>query len=289
VHFILEKYLYYVAGLQMYSIGLNNRTIMIKRIRLFELHDLERFPGIWRDLFTEFLSFYESSRKIYSPVASLFEPVIRASECFTIIDFCSGAGSPVLTVSESFDAGLADRVHVILTDKYPNIKAFKEISENANSRIDFINKPVDAINVPENLCGFRTFFSSFHHFNEDSASAILSDVVRKRQGIGIFEYTERALIKYLILFGIPLHLWLLLKFSLVRPVRWRRLFWTFIIPVLPVTVFWDGIVSCLRTYSERELDELARPFSDSGYLFKSGRIKSSMPFYITYLIGYPKV
>jgi hypothetical protein len=256
---------------------------------MFELHELDRFPRIWRDMFTEFLSYYESSKKIYAPVASLFEPLIRVNEGFTVIDFGSGAGSPVITVTNSVDADIADKMQVYLTDKYPNIKAFKEISDSTNGRIKYIDTTVDALNVPEGLCGFRTFFSSFHHFNEDSAQDILSDVVRKRQGIGIFEYTDRSLIKYLFLFGIPLQLWLLLKYSLVRPVRWRRIFWTFLIPILPVTVFWDGLVSCLRSYSQGELDELIKPFSDCGYSFKSGRIKSSMPFYITYLIGYPKV
>jgi hypothetical protein len=261
---------------------------MKKRIHLFEFHDFDRFPKIWRDLFTEFLSYYESSKKIYAPVASLLEPIIRRNEGFTIIDLCSGAGSPVVTVTDAVDADIAGKIKVVLTDKYPNIKAFKCISDNTNGRIKYIDKPVDAMNVPENLLGFRTFFSSFHHFNEDSAFAILTDAVSKSQGIGIFEYTEKTLIKYIFFFGIPLHLWQLLKFSLVRPVRFRRILWTFLIPVLPVTVFWDGIVSCLRSYSIRELNDLIKPFSDCGYSFKSGRIKSSMPFYITYLIGYPE-
>ena len=142
---------------------------MKKRIHLFEFHDLDRFPKIWLDLFTEFLSYYESSKKIYSPVTSLLEPIIRMNEGFTIIDLCSGAGSPVVTVTNAFNADFAGKMHVVLTDKYPNIKAFKDISDNSNGKIKYIDKSVDAMNVPESLLGFRTFFSSFHHFNEDSA------------------------------------------------------------------------------------------------------------------------
>jgi hypothetical protein len=271
----------------MQSIGLNNRDMMKKRIRLFELHDLEWFPNIWRDLLTEFLSYYESSKKIYAPVAGLLEPIIGMNEKFRIIDLCSGAGSPVVTAINAARSDIACKTEITLTDKNPNIAALKGLSDNSNNRIKYIDKPVDAMNVPENLQGFRTFFSSFHHFNEESARDILSDTVRKRQGIGIFEYTERSLLKYIFLFGLPLDLWLLLKFSLVKPVRWQRLLWTFLIPVLPVTVFWDGIVSCLRPYSEKELEELIEPFRDCGYSWKTGRIKSSMPFYVTYLIGYP--
>ncbi len=261
---------------------------MKKRIRLFELHDLEGFPDIWRDLFTEFLSYYESLKKIYAPVAGLLEPVIGMSESFRIVDLCSGAGSPVVTAMNAASADIACKTEITLTDKNPNMAAFKGLSDNSNGRIKYIDKPVDAMNVPESLHGFRTFFSSFHHFNEESARNIISDAVEKRQGIGIFEYTEKSLLKYIFLFGLPLDFWLLLKFSLIRPLRLRRILWTFLIPVLPVTVFWDGIVSCLRSYSEHELEELIKPFRDRGYSWKTGRIKSSMPFYITYLTGYPE-
>jgi hypothetical protein len=272
----------------MCSIKLNNRNIMKKRIRLFELHDLEWFPGLWRNLFTDFLSYFESSKKIYAPVEGLLEPIVRMNESFKIIDLCSGAGSPVVTVINAAKADIASKIEVVLTDKYPNIKALKGLSDNSNGRIKYTDKSVDALNLPENFTGFRTFFSSFHHFNEDCAKAILTDAVCKHQGIGIFEYTDGPMVKYLIPFGIALQLWLLLKFSLLKPLRWQRFLWTFLIPVLPIMVFWDGFVSCIRSYSEKELEELIKPFRDCGYSWKTGRIKSSIPFYVTYLIGYPE-
>lgn len=261
---------------------------MKKRIRLFELHDLENIPALWRNMFTDFISYFESLKKIYAPVAGLIETVAAMNEGFKIIDLCSGAGSPAITVMNASKPEIASRMEIILTDKYPNMAAFRNISDNSDGRIKYITEPVDALNMPENLKGFRTFFSAFHHFDEASAAAILSDAVGKRQGIGIFEYTDRSMIKFLIPFGIAMQLWLLFKFSLLKPLRWQRFFWIFLIPVLPVMVFWDCFVSCMRSYSVREIEELIIPFSDCGYSWKTGRIESTMPFYITYLTGYPE-
>jgi len=259
----------------------------MKRIHLFEFHELNWFPKTWRNLFTDFLSYFEATEKIYAPVASLLTPIIEKSEKFSIIDLCSGAGSPIFTVVNTVKGNISDKIQVILTDKHPNTYSFARIAKKSKGRIKFVDKPVDATNVPEKLQGFRTFFSSFHHFKEEFAHAILLDAVNKREGIGIFEYTERSLLLRLVLFGIPLQLWLFLNTPLIRPFRWQRIVWTYLIPIIPLIFFWDGIISCLRSYSESELRKLINKFDGCEYSWKIGRIKSTMPFNVTYLIGVP--
>ncbi|MBU4315293.1 hypothetical protein KJ673_02710 [Patescibacteria group bacterium] len=260
---------------------------MNKRIHLFEFHELDWFPKIWRDLFTDFLSYFEATEKLYVPIAPFLLPIIKINNTFTVVDLCSGAGSPIVSVVNAISDNIDSNVQIMLTDKFPNVPALTRISKESGGRIKFIDKSVDATDVPEYLQGFRTFFSSFHHFREKSALAILSDAVNKGQGIGIFEYTERSLLLRLALFGIPLQLWLLLNTPWIRPFRWQRILWTYLIPILPVVIFWDGVVSCLRSYSESELNKLINKFSYSEYSWKVGHIKSTMPFNITYLIGYP--
>ena len=44
---------------------------------------------------------------------------------------------------------------------------------------------------------------------------------------------------------------------LIRPLRWSRLLWTYLIPLVPVITLFEGLVSCLRTYSVQELHDLA--------------------------------
>jgi hypothetical protein len=74
----------------------------------------------------------------------------------------------------------------------------------------------------------------------------------------------------------------------IRPFRWRRLFWTYVLPLVPLTCVWDGVVSHLRAYSLEELEDFARELRVEHYIWKAGRIQiPSTPAHVTYLVGYP--
>jgi len=38
-------------------------------------------------------------------------------------------------------------------------------------------------------------------------------------------------------------------------VSWVQILFTYVVPILPLLIFWDGLVSQLRTYSVQELEE----------------------------------
>lgn len=259
----------------------------MKRIHLRELHDLSWFPSSWRDLFTDCLSRFEADKDIFAPVAGLLAPLIEGSPDFTIVDLCSGAGLPVMGVLDSLDEAVAGKVRLTLTDKYPNIAALERVSSESRGNVSLVNRSVDALDVPGDLVGFRTLFSSFHHFDEGSARAILSDAVSKRQGIGVFEFTDRRLLSRLLYYGIPLQIWLLRNTPSFRPHRRHRILWTYVIPVVPLALCWDGVVLCLRSYSPSELRGLIDEFRDVDYSWDIGRVESTRPFRVTYLIGRP--
>jgi hypothetical protein len=86
----------------------------------------------------------------------------------------------------------------------------------------------------------------------------------------------------------------LLTTPFIRPFRWSRLFWTYIIPAIPFVLCFDGIVSCLRTYSVEELHTLIAGVnatsSDTGYVWEVGHVPSPLsPIGVTYAIGYPSL
>ena len=85
---------------------------------------------------------------------------------------------------------------------------------------------------------------------------------------------------------IPLSAWLVVP--LTSPFKWSRLFWTYLIPVVPFVLLFDGMVSCLRVYSVPQLRELTQDLGGSEYLWESGRQKAAyLSIPITYLIGHP--
>jgi hypothetical protein len=51
---------------------------------------------------------------------------------------------------------------------------------------------------------------------------------------------------------------------------WRRLFWTYVAPIVPLLVPWDGLVSGLRLYSLNELREIVEGLPSNDYRWEIG-------------------
>ena len=259
----------------------------MKRVHLFELCDQAWFPAVFRNAATEYL---ETSLR-FSGQAEFLVPkladALRDGGTDRIVDLCSGSGGPVpLALEELRERGVEARA--TLTDAFPNLAAFEHVAAASSGRIDFVPDPVDVTVVPRQLSGLRTLFNAFHHFRPETARTILRAAARDRSPLAIFELVGRD---PLFLIGI-LFSWLGVLFVMpfVRPVRFSWLFFTYLIPVVPLLVVWDGLISCLRIYSVPELEALAAEIEAEveDYRFEVGRIRlGRAPAYATYLIGMP--
>jgi len=259
----------------------------VGRVHLFEFHDLGWFPAVWRDLLTDFLSFHAATFRPYRRVAPLLAEALEEAGTSEIIDLCTGAGSPILSLGPDLDRLGVGEASITLTDKYPNVNALRCAVGEGGDSIRLVESPVDAMNVPSELTGFRTLFTSFHHFRPGDARSVLADAVRKDEGIGVFEYTERNwLVWALPTLLIPLFVWLCTPF--IRPFRWRRLLWTYLVPIVPFVAMWDGFVSNLRTYSVGELGRLVKGLDNPHYRWQIGRVRSIGLSRVTYAIGSPR-
>lgn len=129
-------------------------------------------------------------------------------------------------------------------------------------------------------------FTAFHHFRPEQARAIVADAVRQREGIAVVEATQRGLLSTLLMLPAPLVVWAFTPF--IRPFRWSRLLYTYLIPLVPLVTLFDGVVSCVRSYSVDELRKLAASFGAAGYHWEVGAVRGKgNPVPITYLIGVP--
>ena len=133
----------------------------------------------------------------------------------------------------------------------------------------------------------RDSFNAFHHFRPETARAILRDAVAAGQPIGIFEVPERRLHTILPMLLTPLFVWLATPF--IRPFSWLRLLLTYVVPIVPLCCLWDGVVSQLRAYSDRDLLSFAAGLDDANYEWRAGQEPvGSIRVKITWLIGIPK-
>jgi hypothetical protein len=256
------------------------------RIQFIEIHEQPWFPSFLRDEVTDALQYGIGFLKAYAPVGPALQSALHSSSSRTILDLCSGGGGPWMELSRSLK-GDACANQICLSDKFPNLIAFQNVRAASGNHITFCKEPVDARNVPRELKGFRTIFSSYHHFPPEEARAVLQDAVDARESIGIFEVTRRAPSAIGLMFP-----WALLVFVTtlwMHPFRWSRLFWTFVIPVIPFVVLFDGLVSCLRTYRPQELREIIGKLTGREYQWDVGEhLSGSGRIPITYLIGCPR-
>lgn len=255
------------------------------RIHLFELEDQSWFPGVLRDAGTAYLrKAPEVAGQTKLLVAPLMD-VLKRTGVREIVDLCSGGAGPLPSLVPALAEEGVD-VHVKLTDLYPNDGALDLVCEQSEGRIDRVREPVDATDVPRKLVGLRTMFNGLHHFRPEAARAILADAVEAGQPFGAFELVARHPLVILGILFSPIPVMLMIPF--LRPFRWSWLLFTYVIPLIPLFVIWDGVVSCLRVYSEAELRALSEGLEKDGYRFEVGRFKlEPLPVYSHYIVGIP--
>ncbi len=255
------------------------------RLHLMEIEDQGWCPAPVRDGGTDFLRFMLERTRPYAAIAPRLRAALDRTGDGRIVDLCSGAGGPWASLLPLLEGG-ARAPEVVLTDRYPNLEAFRRMEAGSGGRIRHADEPVDATAVPAELEGFRTLFTGFHHFAPDLARGILADAVRARRGIGIFEVTERSVPA--VLATLPAPLFALLATPAIRPFRWSRLLLTYVLPAIPLMVGWDGVVSCLRSYTPAEMLEMAAA-AGGDYDWQAGRERvPRAPAHVTYLIGTPR-
>ena len=255
----------------------------MRRLHLFELEDQAWFPSTIRDLATDYLHFMQKAAGMHRGMLPFIEEALKEGRTTHIVDLCSGGTGPVPAIVEDLRArGLP--VTATLTDLYPNTRALEQAKAASGGAIGFVVRPIDARALPANLTGVRTLFNGFHHFRPADAQAILCDAAAARQPIAIFEVSRRSAAMILPVLLVPL--FVLLATPFVKPFRWKRVFWTYVVPLVPLTCLWDGIVSQLRAYTVAELREMAATAgamtwrADDPRVFRSGAR-------MTYLLGWP--
>lgn len=259
----------------------------MRRIQLFELEDLDWFPKTVRDAGTDFLRFALVAGDTYAPAAPLLAEVLSWTGAPRVLDLCSGGGGPWQRLLPALAAhGVC--CEILLTDRYPNPAALDgfPVAALRAGQLAYHPEPVNALTVPNELDGLRTLFTALHHFPPDAAVALLGDAVRRQAPIAVFEATQRSVSTILATMLSPLLV--LLATPFIRPFRWSRLVLTYLLPLVPLMVFWDGVISCLRSYNVPELRELAaRVPEGEGYEWHVGIVPGKGRLPITYLIGIP--
>ncbi|KAK0628730.1 hypothetical protein B0T17DRAFT_486187 [Bombardia bombarda] len=276
---------------------------LVPRMHLFEIDDQTWFPAFLRArvqaaltlAWVTHIPFLQSSSPAALVAHKLSSHLSTTVRDYVFIDFCAGGGGPTPSIEAHMNQelnstrpdanGALEPVRFILTDLHPHVEDWQKAAA-LSPNVSFVAQSVDAAAAPAELVAaqkrsgkkvFRLFNLAFHHFDDPLAQAILKNTVETSDGFGIFELQERTFLGGFInciLFGIGI--------CLLAPYyafRWRSpaiLFFTYVIPILPFVLVFDGWMSSLRTRTPDEVEALLRtcgadPAEIARWEVKSGR------------------
>ena len=142
---------------------------IFRRIQFYEIQDLSWCPQVIRDGVTDYLSWVINILGIYNPLSQPINECLQQAKSQQILDMCAGGGGPWKSLLPKLDKD----ARILLTDFFPNIKKWNKLASQFPSKVSFSEKSVNAIAPDIQLKGLRTFFTSFHHFDDTSALQIL--------------------------------------------------------------------------------------------------------------------
>ncbi len=267
------------------------------RLQLFEFNDHPRVPEAIRRAQIDYLTFAGNlTAWPYREFVAHLRKGLDATGARRIIELCAGAGGPTPTLAKLLRDDGYRLEGVLQTDLFPDHERFAEREAATGGLLRGHHESVNALDVPPELDGFRLICNAFHHFKPDMARGILADSIDKKQGICIVEIAGRTPISMAWIAGMAATIGLGTPF--IRPARPASWLLTYGVPVIPALTLWDGLVSCMRVYSPRELrglvsdvesDRARAGHGASEFRWDIGRCSvPGTPAPITYLVGYPR-
>lgn len=265
-----------------------NDTEGMKRFHLFEFEDQPWFPDWIRVLMTRYLVGLHRAFGTADEVADLIARGLQNTSAKQVNDLCSGHGGPYRDVLRALRErhGQAD-VRITLSDLFPNPGVVASFNDDGDEGIRYRAEPVDARSPSDLGDGLRSMVCSLHHMPPDVVRAILSDAAAARQPFLAFEVSDNSSPRLLWWFGVPISALLTLCLTpLIRPLSLRQVVFTYLIPILPFVIGWDGGVSNARTYGLADLDELLAEVPSEDYRWETGTLGRG-PIKRLYLLGLP--
>jgi hypothetical protein len=253
----------------------------MKRVHVPEIEDMSWFPSMLRTSMTNLIVVFARKFGVIPVLATLVSRVLRERKLGRVVDLGSGGGGPMPELIEQVRANPETRdVELMMTDRYPNLDAIETFNDGRKPYLSYLRSPVDATDLAKAPAGLKTMINCFHHMRPPQARAILESAHRDRQPILIYEMADNKVPFLVWMLFLPLGLAVVFLMALVltlfvRPLKLRQLFFTFVIPIVPLAYAWDGQASLPRIYTLEDLEELTAPLASPDYVWEKGYAKTA--------------
>jgi hypothetical protein len=109
-----------------------------------------------RNALTDYLQFAIDSGNPYGAIVERLKQSVLRARATRIVDLCSGGGGPWRRLHREF-ASTNFPIEVCLTDKYPNLAAFRLAQTESGGKLSFFPEPVNAESVTHELKGYGDY------------------------------------------------------------------------------------------------------------------------------------
>lgn len=225
----------------------------MKRKQAPQITNAKWFPNFLTRCVHEFMSWFVNKVNAAKPFIPLIEEGLQHAQRIIVINKKCGAGF------ETVDRLLDEKIKRVF---------------------------VDADNFTASEEGLYLSVNSFHQFPVDEAKDILKQIAENKQPVVVVEGNNDSLWQ---VFGMTVivPLTVLLTAPFVKPFRFVRIIFTYILPVLPFVTFFDGFMALFKLYAPKDLDELTTSIKTEGYSWRTGKLDNGRGGKVIYLIGYP--
>jgi hypothetical protein len=265
----------------------------MKRVQLFEFEDQSWFPGKIRISMTKLIVVLHKMMGLGDVLKELIEEGLKRSGHQNVVDMGSGSGGPMVEIFRSIRKE-NEKFSITLSDLYPNEETIASIEKLELDGLTYHEHSIDATNLKDAPKGLKTMVNSFHHTNPKQAKEILQSAADNKEAILIYEMAENKIPLLLWWLFLPLSLVILIIMVLfmtpfVKPLTGYQLFFTYIIPLIPIFYAWDGQASLPRMYTLSDVDELLKDVDSTNYTWEKAPAKNqkgkNQGYYI---LGIPK-
>lgn len=232
--------------------------VVMKRKQVTQFMNRRWYPDLLKNLMFEFMSWFVGIVGAAKPFMPLIEEAIEKSGSKTLINLKQNTGAGFETVRPY----LPDDISTLDIDFTPG-------SFSADQD------------------GIYVMINGFHQLNPGEARQILQTLAAQKKFTLILEGNNDSLRQ---IFGMTIivPLTVILTAPFVKPFRFSRLIFSWVIPILPFITMIDGCLALLKLYNPDDLNELTGSLENgSGYNWQSGKADNGRGGKIIYLTGRP--
>jgi hypothetical protein len=243
----------------------------------FEFNDSPKCPKFIRESILEVLGDSIRNAGVYDVLAPRFSRFCEDVGAREILEFGAGSGESTAVFLDAILAGTVKPPHIYISDLYPMADVMAQTCRRYPAQFTAITESVDLCNPPATPPhDMRMVLSAFHHFDTEIAQSFLRDSQEKGVAVFIAEPFTKTLKSFFPLF---IHGFTSLARNgiFARKMRGLKFLFTFLVPLIPMCLLWDGLISMIRMYDERGFQEIVDSLPKSKQDYKWHYVEVPVP------------